>query len=340
MSVRNTHTPPPPRQAETRLTALDIRPSLLTSALGYAARGMYVHPLMVGGKEPRWSDWEARATVDPDVIRRTWARAPFNVGVACGPSGLVAVDLDVPHDGQELPEDVHALGVVDGETMLAHLAAQAGVKLEPTMTVRTGRGGLHRVHRAPIGAEVRNSAGTVAPCVDVRAAGGYVVGIGSVVDGGTYRLESAAPPAALPDWLLGLIRSAAESRARQAGDGRRVVERLRSASRDGSREQRWARGVLASECADLAAMAPQSGRNQRLNLAAYRAGQLVGAGLLDLGEAEEALLSTARACGVGSSSARPYAREVDKTVASGLRAGVARPRFMDAGTRSRMGGAA
>jgi hypothetical protein len=300
---------------------------------------MYVHPLLVGGKEPRWGDWESKATVDPDVIRRTWSRAPFNVGIACGPSGLVVVDLDLVHEDQELPTDLVAAGVVDGESMLRHLAAQAGVKLEPTMTVRTRSGGLHRVHRAPLGADVRNSAGTVAPCVDIRAAGGYVVGIGSVVAGGTYRLECSAPPAPLPDWLLELIQAAAASRAKQAGDGRLVVERLRSVSRSGSREQRWARGILASECADLAAMAPQNGRNARLNLAAYRAGQLVGAGLLDLGEAEEALLSTARACGVGTSSARPYAREVDKTVASGLAAGVTRPRFMDVRARL-VGGAA
>jgi hypothetical protein len=144
----------------------------------------------------------------------------------------------------------------------------------------------------------------------------------------------------MPGWLLELIRSAARARAARAGDGRELVARLREASRSGSREQRWARGILASECADLAAMVPGSGRNDRLNLAAFRAGQLVGAGLLAEGEAEAALLGTARACGVGTSSARPYAREVDKTVASGMRAGIARPRVMDTSIRARIGGAA
>jgi hypothetical protein len=40
------------------------------------------------------------ATVDPDRIRAWWDRAPYNIGVACGPSRLVVIDLDVPHAGR------------------------------------------------------------------------------------------------------------------------------------------------------------------------------------------------------------------------------------------------
>src|SRR5438093_650742 len=47
--------------------------------------------------------WEARATTDPDRIRKAWTRAPYNVGIACGPSGLLVVDLDVPKPGQQPP---------------------------------------------------------------------------------------------------------------------------------------------------------------------------------------------------------------------------------------------
>ncbi|MFJ2568242.1 bifunctional DNA primase/polymerase [Streptomyces sp. NPDC087568] len=311
-----------------------LRATLLASALHYAERGMFVHPLLVGSKEPRWVNWEERATRDPEVIERTWGRAPFNIGVACGPSALVALDLDVPHEGEVsgFPE------IVDGMTMLASLAARTpGARISPTLTVRTPSGGRHLVYRAPAGAAVRNTARTLGFCVDTRAAGGYVVGIGSVVDGAAYVLEgSVTEPAALPDWLLTLITTAPEP-PKAGGAPRRadVVARLRELTRQGTREQRWAAGILRSECDELAAMT-EGGRNDRLNLAAYRAGQLVAAGLVDQAVAEEHLAEAAQACGLGVDTPR----EIEKTIRSGMTAGLARPRRMQTAPVRRMGGAA
>lgn len=302
-----------------------LRAKLLASALLYAARGMYVHPLLVGGKEPRWRDWEARATRDPELIERTWGRAPFNIGVACGPSGLVALDLDVPHEGEVSgsPE------IVDGITMLASLAGRApGALITPTLTVRTPSGGRHLIYRAPAGNVVRNTARTLGFCLDTRAAGGYVVGIGSVVDGAAYVREDGTPtdPAVLPDWLLTLI-TTAPTPPKAGGAPRRadVVARLRDLTRQGTREQRWAAGILRSECDELAAMRQAGGRNNRLNLAAYRAGQLVAGGLVDQAVAEEHLTAAAVAAGLGVDTPR----EVEKTIRSGMTAGLARPRRMD-----------
>ncbi|WP_331764368.1 bifunctional DNA primase/polymerase [Streptomyces sp. NBC_01506] len=303
-----------------------MRAKLLASALRYAERGMYVHPLAVGGKEPRWGDWEARATRDPELIQRTWGRAPFNIGVACGPSSLVAIDLDVPHDGE-----VSGLAdIIDGMTMLDSLAAQIpGAQITPTLTVRTPSGGRHLVYRAPARIRVRNTARTIGWCIDTRAAGGYVVGIGSEIDGVAYELEgSVTDPAVLPEWLLTLITTAPEPP--KGGGAPRpvaVVARLRDLTRQGTREQRWAHGILRSECDELAAM-QAGGRNNRLNLAAYRAGQLIGAGLLDQAVAEEHLTEAAQASGLGEKSAF----EIEKTLRSGMTAGLSRPR--------RMGGAA
>nr|EIF87913.1 hypothetical protein [Streptomyces tsukubensis NRRL18488] len=296
---------------------------------------MYVHPLLVGAKEPRWLDWEARATRDPEVIERTWGRAPFNIGVACGPSALVAVDLDVPHDGE-----VSGLAdIVDGMTMLDSLAAQIpGAQITPTLTVRTPSGGRHLVYRAPAGVGVRNTARTIGWCIDTRAAGGYIVGIGSQVDGVPYELEgSVTDPAVLPEWLLTLITAAPEP-PKAGGAPRRadVVARLRDLTRQGTREDRWAHGILRSECDELAAMKPNSGRNNRLNLAAYRAGQLVAAGLLDQAVAEEHLTEAAQASGLGEKSAF----EIEKTLRSGMTAGLSRPRRMATAPARRMGGAA
>jgi hypothetical protein len=305
-----------------------LRATLLASALRYAEQGMYIHPLLVGAKEPRWRDWETRATRDPELIEQTWGRAPFNIGVACGPSALVALDLDVPHEGEVSgsPE------IVDGMTMLASLATRTpGSVITPTLTVRTPSGGRHLVYRAPAGSAVRNTARTLGFCLDTRAAGGYVVGIGSVIDGVAYVREDGTPtdPAVLPDWLVTLI-TASPTPPKAGGAPRRadVVARLRGLTRQGTREQRWAAGILRSECDELAAMKQTGGRNNRLNLAAYRAGQLVAAGLVDQAVAEEHLAEAARAAGLGVDTPR----EVEKTIRSGMTAGLARPR--------RMGGAA
>jgi hypothetical protein len=295
---------------------------------------MYVHPLLVGGKEPRWDGWEARATRDPALIERTWSRAPFNIGVACGPSNLLAVDLDLPHDGEVSGE----ADIVDGMTMLRALAARTpGARITPTLTVVTASGGRHLVYRAPAGSALRNSARRLGFCIDTRAAGGYIVGIGSVVGGRRYSLEgSITEPAVLPGWLLTLLAAAPEPpKAGRAPQRAEVVARLRELTRQGTREQRWAYGVLRSERDDLAA-AREGGRNDRLNLAAYRAGQLVGAGLLDQALAEQTLTDAATACGLGDGSVA----EVAKTLASGMAAGLARPRRMGAVALRRTGGAA
>ncbi|MFD9691317.1 bifunctional DNA primase/polymerase [Kitasatospora sp. NPDC059088] len=339
MSVREIQTSPLPHS---RVNPGDLRPFLLASALRYAERGMAVHPLLVGGKEPRWSDWEGRATLDPELITRTWSRAPFNIGVACGPSRLVVVDLDVPHMDDEPNAVLSAQGIVDGRSSFSSLIARTpGASPVDTMTVETCSGGEHLLFAAPEGVEVRCSARTVGPWIDTRAVGGYVVGIGSHVDGHPYRLTSSiTTPAPLPGWLLTVLTTTPEpANSGAPGRGAAVVARLRAVARQGSREQRWARGILASECAELAAMEARSGRNDRLNKAAFRAGQLVAAGLLGQTEAENALVSTARECGVGTSSKHRYAREIEATVASGMRAGLTRPRFMDARARQ-LGGAA
>lgn len=335
MRVRETARPMPHGARHKSDGFRTLRATLLASALHYAERGMYVHPLLVGGKAPVWNDWEGRATLDRDLITRTWNRAPFNIGIACGPSRLVAVDLDVPHDGDEPPAEF--AGVTDGDTMFSVLIGRTpGARAVPTFTVRTPSGGRHLIYRAPAGFEIRNTARTIGWCMDTRAAGGYVVGIGSVVDERPYVLDSSiTEPVDLPDWLLTLITTAPEPpKAGERVSRAEIESRLRAISSGGTREERWATGILRSECRDLSGMPADSGRNNRLNLAAYRAGQLVAAGLLDQAVAEEELTAAARAAGLGAE----YAHEIEKTLNSGMRAGLQKPRFMP--TDRRIGGAA
>lgn len=293
--------------------------ALLASALGYAERGWPVFPVLVGRKQPLWSRWEARATLDHDTIRRVWTRAPYNVGVACGPSGLVVIDLDQPKEDEPGPPSEHA-GATCGADVLASLAEQAGQPWPDTMTVATPSGGKHLVFRAPEGIEVHNSAKTVAWHVDVRARGGYVLGIGSLIDGRPYRLENSGPPVPLPRWLCELVTPRDEPTKRgESWGGSAVAARLAVSARTGTRQQRWAAAALAGACEDLAAMPAASGRNNRLNGMAYRFGRLVAGGALAEDDVRAALTAAALAAGLSQ-------YETEHTITSGITAGQKAPR--------------
>lgn len=86
---------------------------------------------------------------------------------------------------------------------------------------------------------------------------------------------------------------------------------------------RYARKALENECDTLAVMSPNSGRNVQLNKSSFALGQLVGAGLLEPGEVEDALLHAANDCGLISDDGESSVRA---TLKSGLDAGVKEPR--------------
>jgi len=74
--------------------------------------------------------------------------------------------------------------------------------LPPTRTVKTQReDGRHLFYRLPVGVELKNSAGTVAPGVDVRATGGFACDWSR--DSSEQFLDVADAPAALIELLRG-----------------------------------------------------------------------------------------------------------------------------------------
>ncbi|MYT32995.1 MULTISPECIES: bifunctional DNA primase/polymerase [unclassified Streptomyces] len=138
------------------------------------------------------------AATDPFAIRRMFAAAPWatGYGIACGraPHHLVGIDLDTRNGA-------------DGPTALRLIAEAHGFALPPTVTVLTPSGGRHLWFTGPPAPPVHNSAGRLAPGIDVRGTGGYLVGPGSLTVHGRYTLAPDTPrhPAPAPPALLALL---------------------------------------------------------------------------------------------------------------------------------------
>lgn len=290
---------------------------LLRSALDHANRGWPVFPLRPSDKRPAIRDWETRATTDPDRIHRAWTAGPYNIGVACGPAGLVVIDLDSPKPGTDIPVRWRRPGIVDGAAVFAMLAEDAGERLPiQTYSVRTaGDGGQHLYFSAsPDGPSTRNTAGRLGWLIDTRAAGGYVVGVGSRIAARRYRPILALPVAPLPGWISRLLTNGDRQPAPAASQ---LVEAVKHPSR-------YAATAMRGELDRVLAASPGS-RNHTLNTAAFALGRLAAAGLLPASLAGEALTQAATAIGLP-------AGEAAATIRSGLTAGARSPRGLDART--------
>lgn len=240
------------------------------AALALAARGMTVFPVRAGTKYPLVA-WSTEATTDPQTIAEWWARWPAaSVAVACGPSGLVVVDLDGPTGMQ---------------SWAALVAEHSDVE---TCSVSTGRdgGGAHLWFRADEGAPVPNSAGRLGPGVDVRGAGGMVLAPPSRHrTGRRYQWTSGAPLALLPQWVRAL--------AMPPRPVRRPAPVLSSTP-----ATRALVGLV-----QVVLDAPEGTRNDRLFWAASRVAEHVDAGRLDRQAGADALLRAAEAAGLPSAEA-------------------------------------
>lgn len=257
------------------------RGELLTTALYLAEHGMHLFPLTPGSKVPALHrGWEQRATTDREKIRRCWATGPFNIGIACGPSGLLVVDLDTPKlDTPPPPAPFNVSGVNEGADVLALLAERYA---EPfpwhAFTVHTGRGGMHLYFRQPENAALRNTAGKLGWLIDTRGFGGYVVGPGSVVDGRPYRATGEPSPAPLPPWLARLLTAPKQAPASPVG-------LAQPSRRTGSA---YAEKVLREELAKILA-APRGTRNDTLNAVAFNLGRHVTRGTIPADLAQDTL---------------------------------------------------
>jgi AAA domain/Bifunctional DNA primase/polymerase, N-terminal len=176
---------PQPHEKDMRAKALDL-----------AARGFRVFKLGVNGRTPLVAGFITSATEDAGTVNERWTE-PFsndpasnNIGVLTG-EGFFVLDVDVKKGKRGLDS-------------LATLEMVYDLDLD-TMTVRTPSGGLHLFYKIPAGLRINNSVAKLGDGIDVRGHHGYVVGVGSQVNGGEYVWERDVPMLDAPKALLDLI---------------------------------------------------------------------------------------------------------------------------------------
>jgi hypothetical protein len=224
---------------------------LYDTARLYAERGWSVFP--VSGKKPliQWREGSSSEACDIDSM--PWEQAT-GIGVDCGRSGLVVIDIDRL---EAIPVLADALGW-DPMT-------------DDTAIAKTGRGGYHIYYQAGE-REVRNSASKVVPGIDVRGDGGYVVLPPSSHESGnryewTTSTSSIRP---IPEKMVELFNYREEKPPAPA---------VPSVS-----HEKWGLAALAAEAHEVEASQPGQ-RNHQLNTSAFRIFGIVKGGHLDEGMA-------------------------------------------------------
>lgn len=248
------------------------------AAIAYARRGWAVFPVKID-KRPLIQEWEQ---VQPNVDRvdRYWSANPeANIGINCGPSGLVVVDLD---------DHAAVTTLLRSGRLLANTLAQV-----------TPSGGCQYVYLAPSW-PLRNTQGRMPGYgslagVDFRADGGYVVAPpshceyekqGRWIVGDYEWLTWTDDPAPCPAWI------------KEPPPRPRPPRSTRPTSGSSS-------GRLAA-IAEVVRSAPEGKRNGALNWGAFRARELD-----DPKEAIDVLAEAAQASGLEPG-------ETVATIASGL----------------------
>lgn len=220
----------------------------LAAAQTYAEYGLKVmdlHGIQEDGKQtgpqksckiPRGAKWDDRASCDPKEINDFWIgngsyppdkkgseygyadrRQPRNVGIVISPEMLV---FDI--DGQI------------GKASLAALEKEHG-PLPKTWACNTGSGGQHFYFTYPAGFDIRNSASAIAPSIDIRANGGFVVAPPSIHPTGNFYdwADGCAPweceITEAPEWLVKAALEATKSRSKPKNKSKKKASSLKTA---------------------------------------------------------------------------------------------------------------
>jgi Bifunctional DNA primase/polymerase, N-terminal/Primase C terminal 1 (PriCT-1) len=193
---------------------------VIRSALTLARKGLHVFPCVPRSKHPAVATGLKAATIDETTIRQWWQQIPdANIGIATGtPSGVFVVDVDG----------------IDAEGELRRLETLYGA-LPPTIEIITARG-RHVWFKMP-DTPIRNSAGKLAPGLDIRATGGYVLVPPSVHPTGrryAWSVDCAGTIADAPSWLTERITNAngTDNGSKPPAEWRTLVQGINEGARD------------------------------------------------------------------------------------------------------------
>lgn len=321
--------------------------AVLLAAQAYATKGWPVFPCSPVDKKPLVPTGYKAASTDPAVIRGWWKKWPRAlIGLPTGSRvGFFVIDLD-------LGDPV----LISAADYLARFREHVGGTIPHTAVSETGSGGLHLCFAWPadgkigIGADLapalhippaegtksRDGKKPKGAQVDVRGDGGYIIAPPSVrADGGAYAWCPGPEDgfADAPDAILRIARKEEQKAARAASQPARAAAPRPAAPSGADAARRYAISALARETEDLAATVT-GGRNDRLNIAAMKLGQLVGSGALTEGEVRSALEGAAERCGLVSDDGWPSVRA---TFAKGFAKGLSEPRDLsEIGARARL----
>jgi AAA domain/Bifunctional DNA primase/polymerase, N-terminal len=156
-------------------------------ALRYAQDGIPVFPCVPDGtyekngkpsKRPACKNGHLDATVDPEQIDAWWKIEDYNLGMCPNDAGWCVVDIDP-----------------GGLENWKNLCLQHGD--QKTARVRTPRQGFHFYYRGSL----PPTSGKLAPGIDTRGIGSYVLVPPSVVGGTPYKWEGNDETLELPAWI-------------------------------------------------------------------------------------------------------------------------------------------
>ncbi|TPJ86939.1 MULTISPECIES: AAA family ATPase [unclassified Mesorhizobium] len=296
------------------MTPLDL-------ALSYASAGIPVFPcraadedtdefdpvtgevIVLKPKTPLTVDGFKAATRSKPLVKRFWAKFPeAMVGAPSGePMKAWILDIDV----KKLDDGT----TINGFETLSAMEEDNDV-LDTAMAT-TPRGGRH--YYFAYDERVTNRRGNLGQGVDVRGNGGFVCLPGSVMaDGGRYEWldydgEGLPPLRPAPKWLLDIILPPP------------TPHRQPYTYQANNDNEPYVTAAVEAELSNLAA-APQGGRGEALNRAAFSLGTLVGADVLSRHEAEDGLYAAAASNGV-------LAKDGEKSTLARIKRG------LDAGSR-------
>ncbi|WP_171267362.1 DUF3987 domain-containing protein [Oceanidesulfovibrio marinus] len=257
---------------------------LMRATLTYASKDWPVFPANPQNKRPFTSNGFKGATTDPDTIRTWWQRWPNAlIGAPTGEvMGCWVLDVDALGNGHK----------ADGLAALAWLEKE-NAPLQTGLEQRTGGGGRQLFFAWDASRPIRNSRGNLPAGIDVRGDGGYVILPPSGhPSGGRYEWLSQGGPASAPAWLLDII---------DPPRSKHGIVVMDSSATDETTP--YGKQALEAEAGKVA-RAVEGERDNVLNTAAFRIGQLVAGNEIDQQEAEDELTRAGLRCGLSEREVR------------------------------------